>query len=172
MIRIAETATVSPMADIEDSVRGSVIDIGDGVAIDSFVKVKPVGGTGDILIGANTVINSGCVLYSGNGITIGRHCAIAANCTFAATNHNFEARDRLIVEQGFMPSKGGILLEDDVWIGANVVLLDGAILRRGCVVGAGSVVREELPAYSINVGTPLRTVRYRGDRRCETGARP
>ena len=63
-----------------------------------------------------------------------------------------------------MPSRGGIIIEDDVWIGANVVVLDGAILRRGSVVGAGSVVREELPPYSINVGSPTRVVGFRGEK--------
>lgn len=66
-----------------------------------------------------------------------------------------------IKAQRFRPSKGGILLEDDVWIGANCVILDGAILRQGCVIGAGSVVRGEVPAYSINVGNPLRLVGWR-----------
>ena len=46
------------------------------------------------------------------------------------------------------------MIEDDVWIGANCVLLDGAVLRRGCVVAAGSLVRSELPAYSICRGIP------------------
>ncbi len=45
------------------------------------------------------------------------------------------------------------------------MLLDGAILRQGCVVGAGSVVRGELPPYSVNVGAPARTIGYRGERR-------
>ena len=49
---------------------------------------------------------------------------------------------------------GGIVIEDDVWIGANCVILDGAVLRKGCVVGAGSLVRGELPPYSICRGTP------------------
>ena len=86
---------------------------------------------------------------------------IAANCTLAPTNHEFRDRGRLIREQGFSPSRGGIVIEDDVWVGANSVMLDGAILRRGCVVGAGSVVRHELPEYSINVGSPARTVAWR-----------
>ncbi len=172
MISIADTAIVSTLADIEDSVKGSTIEVRSCAVIDSFVKIKPAGGTGNIVIGENTVINSGCVLYSGNGITIGRSCAIAANCTFAATNHDFRDPNRLIVDQGFLPSKGGILLEDDVWVGANVVLLDGATLRQGCVVGAGAVVRGELPPYSINVGNPLRTVGFRGEQRREAGGRP
>ena len=53
------------------------------------------------------------------------------------------------------PSRGGIVIEDDVWIGANCVLLDGAVLRRGCVIGAGSLVRGEVPAYAVHAGHPL-----------------
>lgn len=122
--------------------------------IDSFVKIKPVGGIGDIIIGEHCYLNSGCVLYSGNGIKIANNVLIASNCTLAPVNHAFLDRQRLIREQGFSPSRGGILIEDDVWIGANCVLLDGAVLRRGCVVAAGSLVRGELPAYSICRGVP------------------
>jgi acetyltransferase-like isoleucine patch superfamily enzyme len=146
------------MADIEDSVRGTRIVLGAGSQIDSFVKIKPAGGTGDLIIGSQTIINSGCVFYTGNGIVIGSGVAIAANCTFAPVNHNFKDRSRRIREQGFLPSRGGIVVEDDVWIGANCVLLDGAVLRRGCVIGAGSVVRGELDAYVVYAGHPLRKV--------------
>ena len=65
-----------------------------------------------------------------------------------------------------------MIIEDDVWIGANVVLLDGAIVRRGSVIGAGSVVRDELPPYSINVGSPTRIVGYRQDDDASTGPSP
>lgn len=164
MIVIAPSARVSPLADIEDSVRGTRIVIEEGAVIDSFVKIKPAGGSGDLRIGPRSVINSGCVLYTGNGIDIGARVAVAANCTFAPTNHRIDDPDRPIIEQGFMPSRGGIVVEDDVWIGANVVLLDGAVLRRGCVVGAGAVVRGELPAGSINMGVPARTTGWRGGR--------
>jgi virginiamycin A acetyltransferase len=161
MLIVSPTAKVSPLADIEDSTRGTRIVIEDGVMIDAFVKIKPAGGSGDVIIGAGSYINSGCVLYTGHGIRIGANVLIAANCTLAPTNHEIRDRSRLIREQGFSPSRGGIVIEDDVWVGANSVLLDGAILRRGCVVGAGSVVREELPEYSINVGSPARTVSWR-----------
>jgi acetyltransferase-like isoleucine patch superfamily enzyme len=129
--------------------------------IDAFVKIKPAGGTGDVIVGPGSFINSGCVLYTGHGIRIGANVLIAANCTLAPTNHEIRERGRLIREQGFSPSRGGIIIEDDVWIGANSVILDGAVLRRGSVVGAGSVVRHELPEYSINVGVPARTIAWR-----------
>lgn len=156
MIEVNPSAVVSPLADLEDSVRGSRIVIGARSVFDAFVKVKPAGGSGDMVVGADVVINSGCVFYTGNGIIIGDSVAIAANCTFAPVNHEYRSRDRLIRCQGFRPSKGGIVIEDDVWIGANCVLLDGARVRRGVVVAASSVVRGELQAYGVYGGSPLR----------------
>lgn len=160
-IEIAPTARISPLADIEDSARGTRIIIGAGATIDSFVKFKPAGGSGDVVIGERTVINSGCVIYTGNGVKIGNDVAVAANCVFAPVNHAYDRRDLLIREQRFRPSKGGIVIEDDVWIGAGCVLLDGAVVRKGSVIGAMSLVRGEVAAYSINVGNPLRLIGWR-----------
>lgn len=162
MIEIDPTARVSHLADIEDSVRGTRIAIGAGTVVDSFVKFKPAGGTGHVIVGRNCVINSGCVLYTGNGIAIGDNVAIAANCTFAPVNHQVRRRDQLIREQGFAPSRGGIVVEDDVWIGAGCIILDGAVLRQGCVIGAGSIVKGAVEAYGIYAGNPLRHVGDRG----------
>lgn len=161
MIQISSSARVSPLADIEDSVRGSQIVVGPHSVVDSFVKIKPAGGSGDLIIGSHVTINSGCVFYTGNGIVIGDHVAIAANCTFAPVNHEYQDVNQLIREQGFRPSKGGIVIEEDVWIGANCVVLDGARLRKGCVIGAGSLVRGEIAAYSINAGHPLALIGQR-----------
>jgi virginiamycin A acetyltransferase len=155
MLIISETAKISAQTDIEDSVRGSRIVIESGVVIDSFVKIKPTGGSGDVVIGRNTYINSGTVIYTGNGVHIGEDVLIAANCTFAPVNHEYQARDRKIVEQRFRESKGGIRIEDDVWIGVGSVILDGAIIRKGCVVGALSLVKGELEEYGIYAGNPL-----------------
>jgi len=161
MIEISKSAKVSQHADIEDSVRGSRIIIDDEVIIDAFVKIKPAGGMGDVKIGKNSVINSGCVLYTGNGIILGEGVAIAANCTLAPTNHEFAKSDIPIRKQGFKPSRGGIVVGNDVWIGANCVVLDGAIIPNGCVIGAGSVVLGKLEPYSVYAGNPLRMIRKR-----------
>jgi acetyltransferase-like isoleucine patch superfamily enzyme len=55
----------------------------------------------------------------------------------------------------------GIVVEDDCWVGANTTFLDGAHVGHGCVIGAGSVVRGEIPPYSIVVGAPARVIRSR-----------
>jgi acetyltransferase-like isoleucine patch superfamily enzyme len=155
MLIVSEHARVSAKADLEESVRGTRIVIEAGVVIDAFVKIKAVGGTGDVVIGQNSYINSGTVIYSGNGVRIGEGVLIAANCTLAPVNHQFHSRDELIAKQGFTPSKGGITIEDDVWIGAGCIILDGAIIRKGCVIGALSLVKGELEPYCVYGGNPL-----------------
>lgn len=122
------------------------------------MKIKPVGGTGDVRIGAGTYLNSGVVVYSGNGVTIGENVLIAANVTLAPVNHEFRDRGTPIKEQGFQPSRGGIVIEDDVWIGAGTVVLDGARIGRGAVVAALSVVRGELEEYTVNAGSPAEPI--------------
>jgi len=158
MIEIDPTAKVSPLADIEDSVRGTKIVIGPGAAIDAFAKIKPTGGMGDVIIGEGSHINSGTVIYTGHGVKVGKHVLIGANCTLSATNHEYKRADVPIYLQRFKPSRGGIIIEDDVWIGANCVILDGAAIRRGVVVGAGSLVRGELESYGVFAGNPLRRI--------------
>ena len=162
MLKIDPTAKISALADIEDSTRGTLIQIGARTLIDAFVKIKPAGGMGDVVIGADCAINSGTVLYTGNGIRIGDAVAIAANCTLAPTNHAIADRTRRIRDQGFQPSKGGIVIEEDVWLGAGVVVLDGAVIRKGAVIAAGSVVMGEVPAYEIYAGAPARRIGQRG----------
>jgi virginiamycin A acetyltransferase len=161
MNEIDTTAKVSSLADIETSNRGNKLKVGANAMIDSFVKIKFTGGNGDIEIGENSYINSGCVLYSGNGITIGKNVLIAANCTFAAVNHEYEAKDKIIIEQRFKKSKGGIIIEDDVWIGAGAIILDGAHLKKGCVIGAASIVGIKTEEYGVYFGNPLTLKKYR-----------
>lgn len=158
MIDISKKARVSPLADIQESKRGTRIIIKDSVMIDSFVKIFPVGGDGDVIIEENSYINSGTVIQSGNGVFIGKNVLIAPNCTLAAVNHQYRDKSPMISKQGFKESKGGIRIEDDVWIGANCVILDGAVLRKGCVVGANSLVNREITEYSICMGSPAQVV--------------
>jgi virginiamycin A acetyltransferase len=157
---ISSSVKISRFADIEESMKGSILTIKDGCHIDSFVKIKFAGGMGSIEIGENCYINSGTVLYSGNGIKLGNKVLIASNCTLAPVNHGIK-RASSMLEQTFMSSKGGIIIQDDVWIGANSVILDGAIIEKGCIIGAGSVVKGLLKSYGIYVGNPLKFIRYR-----------
>src|ERR1051326_4271893 len=101
---IADSAKISRLADLEESVRGSRIIIGENCMVDSFVKFKFAGGLGDIVIGERCYINSGCVLYSGHGIRIGNKVLIASNCTLAPVNHGLD-KGTTMLEQPHMKSK-------------------------------------------------------------------
>ena len=160
-INISPTAFVSEKADIEDSVRGSKITFGENSYIDSFVKIKAAGGSGDIEIGRNVQINSCCVLYIGNGIEIGDDSMVAAGVVFAPTNHEYLDDSKPIREQGFKKSKGGIHIGRDCWIGAGSVLLDGTWIGDGAVVGAMSLINGRIEPYSIGFGNPYRLTGYR-----------
>lgn len=158
MNTIDPTAHVSSLADIETSVRNSTLSIGEHTTIDSFVKIKFAGGEGNIVIGSHSYVNSGVVIYSGNGVKIGDHVSIAANCTFAPVNHAYISKELTIQQQRFLPSRGGIIIGNDVWIGANSVILDGSVIPEGCVIGAASLVRGTLEAYGVYAGNPLKKI--------------
>jgi virginiamycin A acetyltransferase len=153
-LEIGENVVISPDARIHASVRGTRIVIGDCSEIYDFVSIRSVGGAGDIVIGEHCYLNPGCVLYSGNGIRLGNYVLLAPGVMLLPTNHAYARRDIPIRHQGFLPSKGGITIEDDVWIGANSVVLDGAHIGRGAVIAAGSVVRGEIPPFEIWGGVP------------------
>ena len=155
------SVSIAAMVSIEVSSRGTNTYLGKGCVIDDFVKIKHVGGVGDVVIGENCYINSGCVLYSGNGIKFGDFVLLGPNCNIVPTNHNFGDKTKVIRVQGHMPSKGGVVIEDDVWLGANVTVLDGALIRKGCVIAANSVVIGETEEYAIYGGIPAKKIKDR-----------
>jgi acetyltransferase-like isoleucine patch superfamily enzyme len=158
---ISPEAEISEDARIYPSVRGTKLVIGAHTVVYEFAVIRAVGGMGDVEIGEHCQINPHCILYSGNGIKIGNHVLIAANTSIVPTNHSVSRRDLLIREQRFAPSRGGVVIEDDVWIGANCVLLDGTYIEKGAVIAAGSVVNRRVPAYQIWAGSPARFLKER-----------
>lgn len=155
------TAKISPLADLDRSIRGSILSIGEASVVESFVRIKFSGGLGDVIIGENCNINSGTVIYSGHGVRLGKCVLIAANCTLAASNHEYGDSTIPIREQGLKPSKGGIVIDDDVWIASNCLILDGSHIGKGAVIGAGSLVRGVVAPYAVMGGNPLKLLDYR-----------
>jgi virginiamycin A acetyltransferase len=154
-------AVVSPDARIYPSTRGTRIVLRARVRIEPFALIRCVGGRGDVEIGEDSIINPYCVLYSGSGIRVGRDVLVAPGVQIVPANHAFERRDVPIRLQGFRPSRGGVEIADGAWLGANTVVLDGARIGEGAIVGAGSVVTGEVPAYEIWAGNPLRKIKDR-----------
>jgi acetyltransferase-like isoleucine patch superfamily enzyme len=143
------------------SVRGSRIVVGQRTHIDAFAIIRCVGGMGDVVIDADSRIGPHCVLYSGNGITIGKFVLMAPHVSVVPANHAFHSRDVPMAHQRFLPSRGGVVIEDDVCIGAQAVLLDGTHIERGAIIAAGSVVRGHVPAYQIWGGVPAHFIKDR-----------
>jgi acetyltransferase-like isoleucine patch superfamily enzyme len=118
---------------------------------------------GSIKLGDYANISAGCSLLSETKIAIGNYTFLAGHCYLVAGgNHSIESTDIPIM---FQPSliKGGITIEEDCWLGASVIVLDGVSLGKGCVVGAGAVVTKSFPDYSIVVGVPAEKTKSRRD---------
>ncbi len=116
---------------------------------------------GNISIGDNCTINPYAVLYGNKSLTIGSDVRIASHVVIVPSNHVFSDLTRPIAQQGY--SFKGIVIEDDVWIGANCTVLDGAHIGRGCVIAAGSVVRGKLEPNCVYGGVPCKLLKRRGD---------
>ncbi|MCB0212851.1 MAG: acyltransferase [Anaerolineae bacterium] len=133
----------------------------DNVHIYRWSMIEVGSGTNSLSVGRNTYIQSGCILnVFESSIIIGENCMIAPRCAFMPYNHSFADTSRPIREQP-LSSKGDIVIEDDVWLGVNVSIMDGVTIGRGSIIGAGSVVTQSIPPYSIAVGAPARVVRQR-----------
>lgn len=140
---------------------GGPVKIGKGTHIhrDSIIET---GHGGSLTIGADTHIQPRCQFsaYLGS-INIGSFVQIAPNCAFYPYDHGFEPGD--LIKKQPLKTKGGILIDDDAWLGVGVIVLDGVTIGKGAVVGAGSVVIQDIPEGSIAVGSPARVVKYRGE---------
>jgi len=172
-------------AAIESGVRLRFADhirLGHGVYLDQgvYLHACPQG----IHIGSETIVMHGAILHVYNfrdiphaGITIGNHCLIGEYTVIRgqggvhigdrvytspftqilAVNHVFDAPHRPFIEQGITAE--GIVIEDDVWLGASAIITDGVRVGKGAVVAAGAVVTEDVPAHTLVGGVPARPIR-------------
>ena len=134
-----------------------ILHVGDYCSIRSFSQIMTLGGY--VTIGSHCSVNPYCVLYGTGGLSIGNHVRIAANTTIVAAMHNFSRRDIPIHDQG--STALGIVIDDDVWIGAGVQILDNVRVGTGAVVAAGAVVTRDVPAYTVVGGVPARVIKER-----------
>jgi acetyltransferase-like isoleucine patch superfamily enzyme len=133
------------------------ITIGDGVFIgrNSIVYCKD----GDIVIGSHSTIAFNCEIFSANHVELGENALMAAYSYLNGGTHASARTDIPVSKQE--RSGRGISVADDVWLGANVVVLDGVSIGRGAIIGAGSVVDKDIPAYATAAGVPARITRVR-----------
>jgi acetyltransferase-like isoleucine patch superfamily enzyme len=128
-------------------------NIGSKSTIEDFTTIN--NGVGDVLIGDNTLIGIGNVLIG--PLTIGNNIIIAQYVVMSGLNHDYESVDLPISAQPI--SKRQITIDDDCWIGANVVITSGVKIGKHCVIAAGSIVTRDVPPFSIAAGNPARIIK-------------
>lgn len=114
---------------------------------------------GSLKIGDRVNINHNVMLgASDNGkIIIGNDVLIGPNVVIRASNHGYLQKNVPINQQGH--TGGEIVIEGDVWIGANSVILPNVTIGKGSVIGAGSVVSKDIPSYSLAGGVPAKVIK-------------
>lgn len=115
-----------------------------------------------MLIGNGVNCNSGVVICAdcGGKVEIGNDVLLGPDVVIRASNHRFERRDIPIRRQGH--SAGTIVLEEDVWLGAKVVVLPNVLIGKGAIVAAGSVVNKNVEPYTMVGGIPAKLIKERG----------
>lgn len=136
---------------------GGKIKIGSNCWISEGVQIITWGG--DIEIGDNVSLNPYTIVYGNGGTKIGNGVRIAAHCVIVPSNHIFANKDEYIYKQGC--SKLGIKIEDNVWLGAGVKVLDGVTISFGSVIGANAVVTKSTIKNGVYVGIPAKLIKQR-----------
>lgn len=136
---------------------GGKISIGKNCELQKGCQLITYGG--NISIGNRCSVNAYTLLYGQGNLKIGNCVRIAAQCVIIPSCHNYSSKEIPITDQGL--TNRGITIEDDVWIGCGVRILDGVIIRTGCIIGAGSVVTKSTIPYGVYVGVPAKLMKKR-----------
>lgn len=110
-----------------------------------------------IRIGSNSLIGEYSIIRGQGGVTIGDRVYTSPFTQILAVNHIFNDPDRPFIEQGITAE--GIVIEDDVWLGAGAIITDGVHVGKGAVVASGAVVTHDVPAHTVVAGTPARVIK-------------
>lgn len=127
--------------------------LGDYSVIESYACINNA--VGDVMIGDHTRIGLHNTIIG--PVIIGSHVNLAQGITVTALNHNFEDSEKRIDEQGVSTST--VIIEDDIWIGANAVVLPGVTIGHHSVVAAGAVVTKDVPPHSLVAGVPAKVIK-------------
>lgn len=118
---------------------------------------------GHITLGDDCYVGAFAILNGYGGLEIGNNALIAGHCHIVSGNHCFADLSQPMNSQGI--SGQGIVIEDDVWLGAGVKVLDGIRIGRGSIISAGAVVTRDVAPCSIMGGVPAKLIRHRRQER-------
>jgi acetyltransferase-like isoleucine patch superfamily enzyme len=145
-------AQIHKTAQIE---KRELIEIAKTAEIKDYVIIRAY--TKPVIIGEFTQINPFTVIYGHSEIKIGNNVMIGPHCMIAAGNHDYLQTEKPMRFAGAL-TKGPIIIEDNVWIGANSTITDGVTIGRDAVVGANSVVTANVNPFEIVAGTPAKVI--------------
>jgi acetyltransferase-like isoleucine patch superfamily enzyme len=140
-----------------EALREGRLEIGANSLLEPDVWITAPG-SARVRIGEGTFLNIGVMVAAHELVEIGSHCMFANGCFVTDANHRYDDPGRPITWQGF-DSKGPTRIGDNVWCGANVVITSGVTIGERSVIGANSVVTQDVPPYSIAAGVPARVLR-------------
>jgi acetyltransferase-like isoleucine patch superfamily enzyme len=161
-LSVGRGVTLHDYVTIDALSREGVI-FGNNVSVGAFTLIEATGilrqlGKG-FSIGNNSNLGDYCFVGAAGGVRIGENVIIGQRISFHSENHIFERTDLPIKAQG--TTQQGIIVEDDCWLGAGVIILDGVTVHSGAVVAAGSVIAQDVPPYAIVGGVPAKMIRSR-----------
>lgn len=172
VIQVTDRLKISNSAKISGCKLFGNIEISENVKIAGGVQIhseskKVTIGRYSAINGPNTDIH--CYI---NSVRIGAFTSIARNVNIQEFNHNYTGISTYLINKNIfgksksldIHSKGEIIIGNDVWIGAQCVILSGAKIGNGAIIAANSVVVGDIPAYAIAAGTPAKVLKFRFDR--------
>jgi len=112
-----------------------------------------------IEVGNNVLISSRTVFVGGGGIQIGNDIMFGPNCLFLSSTHKHDQIGIPMIDQGY--AYGKIVVEDDVWIGANCIVMPHVTIHRGSIVGSNSVITKDVKPFAIVGGNPAKIIKMR-----------
>ena len=140
------------------------LSFGDNVTISRGVMIRPSSYYGGdlgkgLVMGDHSSIGPYDYVGCSGKITIGSNVMFGPKCSLFAENHVFSDTESTIKSQGV--NQNGITVEDDCWIGSNVIILDGVTIGKGSVIGGGTLVTKDVPPGSIVVDKRNKDIRQR-----------
>lgn len=162
-IELGDDVYVEAFASLS-AARGGSLRIGSEVEIGSFARVDA--DTGSITIGDRSSVNAFCLINGYGHVRIGDGVRIASHCVILSSTHVFNDAALPIEAQGV--TREATMIGDDVWLGAHVVVVGGVEIGAHSVIGAGSVVRADVPPWSVAAGAPARVIRSRNPEQANT----
>lgn len=153
-VLIKKKCTIKSNVQIK-SCKNSKVIIEDNTLICSYTTLETAGGY--IEIGKNIIIGEYCTIQGQGGVILEDNVLMASHVHFISNQHQYTDINTPIKYQPNQSAK--ITVKQDTWIGINVVILSGVTIGKHCIIGSGSIVKNDIPDFSVAVGNPAKIIK-------------